>query len=61
MRLLTERKEIRITKIQAQSLAKLAKHNINVNQFIRDSIREKINRDWPKIKEGENNKIKCPF
>lgn len=57
---LTEIYTLRTTKIQKQSLRKLKAYNVDVGRFIRDAIREKISRDWPKIKE-ENNNEKTPF
>jgi hypothetical protein len=49
-----------ISKVQKQSLNKLKTFDVNCSQFIRDAIREKIQRDWKNIKE---NKVKnnCPF
>jgi hypothetical protein len=56
----TERYEVKLTKEQRSSLEILKYHDVNVSQFIRDAIREKIKREWPKIKESKN-KNKCPF
>lgn len=51
---------IRFTDKQAESLQKLKEYNVNVSQFIRLAIKEKIARDWKQIKE-EKEKIKLPF
>ena len=39
---------------QKQAFETLEKYGVNVNQFIRSSVKEKIKRDWPKIKEEKN-------
>jgi len=49
-----------ITEVQAKSLAKLKDYDVNIAQFIRDAIREKIAKDWPKIKESKQG-IRLPF
>lgn len=49
-----------ISEEQAKSLNVLANYGINVSNFIRIAIREKINRDWKKIKEEKINDY-CPF
>lgn len=60
---LTELEQIRISKEQKDTLKKLKEYNIKVPQFIRDAIREKIKRDWPKIKEYKyiQKEPECPF
>jgi len=45
----TYKKKIGFTKKQHESLLKLSKYNVNVNQFIRQAIKENY------------NVIKCPF
>tara|TARA_R110000782_G_scaffold51708_2_gene111339 strand:+ start:34 stop:222 length:189 start_codon:yes stop_codon:yes gene_type:complete len=45
----TEVKVIKLTKIQSDTLKKLAKYNIRVCDFIRDAIAEKLERDKHKI------------
>jgi len=60
MQIYTERQVIMISKIQADSLAKLRNYNVYVSQFIRQAIKEKINREWKQIKEEKEN-IKIPF
>ncbi len=56
----TKIQTIRITETQSNSLAILKSKGVNVNQFIRLAIKEKINRDWKQIKEVKE-KVKCPF
>jgi len=57
---LTEIKPIRFSKQQIESLEILKAYNVDVPEFIREAIREKIKRDWPSIKEAKN-KVKLPF
>ena len=51
---------IRFSEQQAKSLQKLKDYDVNVNQFIRQAVKEKITRDWKQIKE-EKEIIKLPF
>ena len=51
---------IRFSKQQAESLQKLKDYDVNVSQFIRLAIAEKIKRDWEQIKE-EKQRVKLPF
>lgn len=53
-------KVLKITDIQHQTLEKLRNRKVNVAQFIRDAISEKIKRDAKEL-EVKPNKIKCPF
>jgi len=46
----TEKKLLLLTKQQMASLEKLSQYGVNVSQFIRDAIKEKIQRDWPEIR-----------
>lgn len=57
---LTENKTIKFSKEQINSLKKLDNLGINVSQFIRLAIKEKIRRDYKNIKE-EKLKEYCPF
>ena len=56
----TKVKVLKITETQDYTLQKIKSYNVNVSQFIRDAIKEKIDRDFatlkPKIK-----KEYCPF
>ena len=58
MKQLTKSKTIRFTETQMNSLQVLESYGINVSQFIRLAIKEKIQRDWKVIKEP---KIKNDF
>lgn len=60
MKKYTERQVVMISKIQSESLSKLKSYDVNVSQFIRQAIKEKIQRDWKHIKESKN-KSYCPF
>lgn len=60
MKQYTERQVIMISKIQAKSLKKLKSYNVNISQFIRNAIKEKIQREWKCIKK-EKERIKTPF
>ena len=51
---------IRFSKQQAESLHKLKEYDVNISQFIRLAIAEKIKRDWKQIKE-EKQRVKLPF
>ena len=59
VKILTKTKVIRITQIQHTTLIKMQSYNIDVGNFIRQAISEKIKRDYadllPKIKN------ECPF
>ena len=56
----TYKKQIGFTETQRKSLQKLENYGVNVNQFIRQAVKEKILLDWKQIKE-EKEKIKLPF
>lgn len=60
MKQFTVRQAIMLSEIQAQSLDKLNQYGVNVSQFIRQAIKEKLKRDWKTIKE-EKQKVKLPF
>lgn len=51
---------IGFNKVQFESLQKLKQYDVNINQFIRLAIKEKLKRDWKSIKE-EKERIKLPF
>ena len=53
----TYKKKIGFTLQQKESLDILKDHGVNVNQFIRQAITEKIKREWPMIKEKHKRKI----
>lgn len=54
------KKQIGLTLQQKNALCTLKKYRVNINDFIRSAISEKIKKDWPEIKESriKNN---CPF
>jgi hypothetical protein len=54
------KKVINFTKQQKETLEILKKYNVNINQFIRLAIKEKIQRDWKSIKEKKNREYN-PF
>ena len=56
----TKVKVIRITNGQDKTLKKLDSYQINVAQFIRDSISEKIKREYLDL-IPKQEKVKCPF
>lgn len=45
------RQTIMISEVQANSLDVLKSKGVNVSQFIRQAIKEKLRRDWKEIKE----------
>lgn len=56
----TVRQTIMISESQRKSLEILKSYDVNVSQFIRQAIKEKLQRDWKGIKE-KKEKIKIPF
>jgi hypothetical protein len=52
--------KVRLTEQQYNSLQVLKSYNVNTSQFIRQAIKEKLQRDWKSIKE-QRNKEYCPF
>jgi len=61
MALFVVNKTIKISKIQNETLNKLkTKYKINIQDFIRSAIREKIEKDYNKIKEIKKS-YECPF
>ena len=59
MKQFTINKTIKISEKQNESLKILKSYNINIGRFIRQAIKEKIQKDWKEIKE--NNKEQTPF
>ena len=51
MKKFTVRQEVMISEVQANSLDVLKSKGVNVSQFIRQAIKEKLHRDWKEIKE----------
>lgn len=60
MQRLEYKKVIGFTNHQKESLKKLEYYGININQFIRAAVKEKISREWRTIRE-KKEKIKMPF
>ena len=60
MELLEYKKVIGFTKSQQNAFKTLENYGVNINQFIRLAISEKIKKDWKTIKE-KKDKIICPF
>ena len=60
MKQLTENYSIRLNKKQHETLQILKTYNVNISNFIRLAIKEKLQRDWKQIKE-KKEKIKLPF
>lgn len=60
MEKLTNRQVIMISDKQAESLKVLKSYDVNVSQFIRLAIKEKLSKDWKSIKE-KKEKVYCPF
>lgn len=56
----TVRQTIMITHKQKESLQILKSFDVNISQFIRTAIAEKIKKDWKSIKE-KKERIKLPF
>lgn len=54
------KKQVGFTNTQKQSLLILESYGVNINDFIRIAVREKIKRDWPEIKE-KKDRLKYPF
>lgn len=51
------KKKIGFTQQQKAAFKTLEKHDVNVNQFIRQAVKEKLQRDWKGIKERKQRKI----
>ena len=54
------KKNVGFTKQQKEALITLERYGVNVNDFIRIAVKEKISREWKVIKERKN-KSNCPF
>ena len=60
MRINTEVLNIRISKDQKQTLDKLKEYNVNVAQFVRNAIKEKLQREKVEIITNYKS-LECPF
>jgi len=56
----TEILNIRISKEQKQTLDKLKEYNVNVAQFVRNAIKEKLQREKTEIITNYKS-LECPF
>lgn len=56
----TENHNIRLSKIQKETLSKLKIKGYNVNQFIRLAIKEKIQREYKELISNQTDTF-CPF
>jgi hypothetical protein len=54
------KKSFCFSETQINTLNILEKHGVNISNFVRMAIKEKISRDWKMIKEKQD-KSKCPF
>ena len=56
----TEILKVRISKEQKQTLEKLKEYNVNVAQFVRNAIKEKLEREKVEIITNYKS-LECPF
>jgi len=56
----TYKKLLSFSEQQKKAFETLEKYDVNINQFIRQAVKEKIQRDWKLIKEEKDN-FKYPF
>ena len=56
----TKVKVLRISETQHQTLVKMKSYNVDVSEFIRQAIKEKIDREYEQLKP-KPEKIYCPF
>ena len=56
----TEILKVRISKEQKETLDKLKEYNVNVAQFVRNAIKEKLQREKAEIITNYKN-LQCPF
>ena len=56
----TEILKVRISKEQKQTLDKLKEYNVNVAQFVRNAIKEKLQREKVEIITNYKS-LECPF
>lgn len=59
-KLLTKTKVIRISETQHKTLQKMKSYNVDVGQFIRDAIAEKIKKEYQSLIPKQKNEY-CPF
>lgn len=56
----TKVKVLKITETQHNTLKKIASYNVNVSSFIRDAIKEKIEREHQDLLPKQKKQY-CPF
>ena len=59
-KLLTKTKVIRISETQLKTLQKMKSYNVDVAEFIRQAIKEKIQREYKDLLP-KHKKQYCPF
>ena len=59
-KLLTKTKVIRISESQLKTLQKMKSYNVDVAQFIRDAIKEKIQREYKDLLPKPKKQY-CPY
>lgn len=60
MQLYTKTKVIRISEIQLKTLQKMKSYNVDVGNFIREAIAEKIKKEYKEL-ILKPKKSECPF
>ena len=56
----TKIKHLRISEVQHKTLVKMKSYNVDVSQFIRDAISEKIKREQKELIQKPKKEY-CPF
>ena len=56
----TYKKLLSFTDQQKKAFEILEKYGVNINQFIRQAVKEKLQKDWKGIKE-KKERVKLPF
>ena len=60
MKQYTKTKVIRISETQLKTLQKMKSYNVDVGNFIREAIQEKIKREYQEL-ILKSKKLECPF
>lgn len=60
MQLYTKTKVIRVSETQLKTLQKMKSYNVDVGNFIREAIQEKIKREYKEL-ILKPKKSECPF
>lgn len=56
----TYKKQISFTQQQKEAFEILRKHGVNINQFVRQATKEKIQREWKGIKQNQERIKNAP-